>query len=117
MTTVAILPPRATGLRLFELVGDGYEPALRGGDLLMVADANRFLYDGEYLLNFGDGEAPYRATSQGDRVHIRHPNPRYLDHHVSKAEFDRAVRAIVVAEVKVKDARRMRAAYSERVAA
>lgn len=106
------------GLRLFKIVGDIYEPELRGGCMLMVAPVKGHPYDGEYLLDFGDGEAPYRAGRSGiDTITIWHPNPRYSRHKLTDAEFRSAVTAIVVAEVKVKDERLIRRAYAERVAA
>lgn len=93
----------ATPLRLFQVEGDGMEPALRGGDFVMVAAVGRYLYDAIYLLDFGDGEAPYAAARHAGAVHIRHPNPKYLDHTLTVAEFDGAVRGLVVAEVRVTD--------------
>lgn len=109
--------PMPLGLRLFQIEGDAYEPDLRGRDLLMVAPADRFAYDTDYLLDFGDGEAPFVVTSTGAGFSIRHRNPRYSRWELTPAEFNKAVRGIVVAEVKVRDERLIRAAHAERVAA
>lgn len=120
MSALAVFSPPApsgAGLRLFQIVGDCYEPDLRGGSFVMVAPTDRHLYDGEYLLDFGDGEAPYRATSHGSRIHVGHPNPIYSRFDLARDGFNRAVTAIVVAEVKVKDERTIRQAYSLPVAA
>lgn len=99
----ALASVHAPGLRLFPLVGDAYAPALTGGDMVMVAATDRFLYDATYLLDFGEGEAPYVAGRCAGGVSVRHPNPIYARHQVTKDEFAAAVTAIVVAEVKVKD--------------
>lgn len=93
----------ASGLRLFRLEGDAYEPDLRGGDFLMVAPVARFAYDGDYLLDMGGGEVPYVVTSTHAGFSIRHRNPRYSRWELTREQFIRAVRAIVVAEVKVRD--------------
>lgn len=109
--------PSGAGLRLFQIVGNCYEPDLGGGSFVLVAPTDRHLYDGEYLLDFGNGEAPYRATSHGPRIRIGHPNPIYGRFDLARDEFNRAVTAIVVAEVRVKDERTIRRAYAAQVAA
>jgi hypothetical protein len=91
--------------RLFQLRGDACAPVLRTGDFLMVQDCDRYAYETVYLLDFGDGEGPYLAQRRlGGRptVMIRHPNAAYTEHTVTLDQFNAAVRAIVVAEVKVK---------------
>lgn len=93
----------APGLRLFQIEGDAYEPALRGGDFLMVAPVARFAYDGDYLLDLGEGETPFVVTSTHGGFAIRRRNPRYSRWDLTREQFNRAVRAIVVAEVKVRD--------------
>lgn len=98
----------APGVRLFQLAGDGYEPTLRGGDYLMVADVDRFAYDSTYLLDFGDGEAPYLASTSAEGYSVRHPNPACPRFSLTREEFRAAVRAIVVAEVKMRDAGMLR---------
>lgn len=113
----ASLPLQRPGLRLHQLVGDAYEPTLRGGDFLMVAPADRFAYDGDYLLDVGDGEAPYVVTRRQAGFSIRHRNPRYRRHELTREQFARAVRGIVVAEVKVRDEFMARAAHVDPVAA
>ena len=117
--TLAVDPaPLGAGLRLFQIVGDSYEPDLRGGSFVMAAPVERFAYDCEYLLDFGDGEAPYRAGSCfNGEIEVWHPNPRYSRWRISLAEFNQAVTAIVVAEVKVKDERLIRSTQAERIAA
>lgn len=105
------------GLRLFQIIGDGYEPELRRGDFLMVAPASRFTYDTDYLLDCGYGETPYLASRSAAGVSIRRRNPLYHAWELTMEEFNRAVRAIVVAEVKVRDERLIRQAHIDRVAA
>lgn len=107
----------AQGLRLFQIVGDIYEPEFRRGDFLMVAPARRFTYDTDYLLDCGYGETPYLATSSAAGVTIRRRNPLYQAWELTMAEFNEAVRAIVVAEVKVRDERLIQQTHYERVAA
>lgn len=118
MLATALSQPgaQAPGLRHFPIVGDAYEPALRGGDVLIVAPCDRFEYDTDYLLDFGDGEAPYVASrAGGGQVSVRHRNPRYTVGVISRESFDRAVSGIVVAEVRIRD--RARAVHAHRVAA
>lgn len=107
----------ATPLRLFQIEGDLYEPELRGRDFLMVAATQGFAYDSDYLLDFGDGEAPFLVSRSARGVSIRHRNPRYSRSELTVEEFNRAVRAIVVAEVKVRDDRLIQSAYADRMAA
>jgi hypothetical protein len=110
--------PFGVGLRLFELAGDAYEPELRSRDMLMVAPCERFTYDTDYLVDFGHGEHPIRAASCfNGQVEVWKPNPFYSRYRISREEFNQAVRAIVVAEVKLRDERRIRQARSERVSA
>lgn len=106
--------PALAGLRLFRLVGDAYEPALRGGDMVMVSETDHFLYDATYLLDFGDGEAPYIVGRAASGFSIRHPNPLYSRHSLSRDEFTAAVTAIVVAEVRVRDEWLIRATAQRR---
>ncbi|MBL8773903.1 MAG: hypothetical protein JNK30_21125 [Phenylobacterium sp.] len=119
MTALAIAAPAplGAGLRLFELAGDCCGPELRGGDFLMVADTARFLYDAVYLLDFGDGEAPFVVSRSEDGFAVRQPNPKYARHTISRADLQAAVTAIVVAEVRVKDQRLVRDAANRRIAA
>lgn len=117
LATLSLQQAGNPGLRLFKIEGDAYEPDLRGRDFLMVAPADRFAYDTDYLLDFGDGEAPFVVTSTGGGFSIRHRNPRYSRWDLTPAEFNRAVRGIVVAEVTVRDERLIRAAHAEWVAA
>jgi hypothetical protein len=110
-------PAPSTALRLFRIVGDCCEPQLRGGDFLMVAPADRFSYDSEYLLDFGDGEAPYVASRRAGGVSVRHRNPRYSLSDLTTEAFNRAVTGIVVADVKVRDEGLIQGVYAQRVAA
>lgn len=92
-------------VRLFHLKGDGWEPALHRGDMLLVAPVNRFDHEGGYLLDQGDGEGAFMAErhlSTGE-VFLWHPNPKYGRWLVSLDYFNSAVRAKVVAEVRVRD--------------
>lgn len=90
--------------RLFPIVGDGMEPRLRSGDFLMVAAVDCYQYETVYLLDFGDGEAPYFAQRRaGRQLHVRPPNPIYAGSLIAQDEFDQAVTAMSVAEVRVTD--------------
>ncbi len=117
MSSLPRFAPALEGLRLFQIVGDCHHPQLNSGDFLMVAPASRFTYDTDYLLDCGYGEAPYLASRSTGGVTIRHRNPRYSRWELTFDEFNRAVRAIVVAEVKVRDERLIRQAHVDRVAA
>jgi hypothetical protein len=91
-------------VRLFELLGDSFEPNLRSHDFLLVAQVDRYQYETTYLLDFGFGEAPFIAHAwPGRRVAIHHPNPKYSRQEISLDEFNAAVTAMVVGEVRVKD--------------
>lgn len=93
------------GVRPYQIHGDAMSPALRSGDFLMVAPAQQYEGEAVYLLDFGGGEAPYisqRLISRGEtHVLIRHPNPIYTRHSISLGDFVGAVRARVVAEVRL----------------
>lgn len=106
-------PPPPRSLRLVQVYGDAYEPSLRHGDFLMVATERRFAYDSDYLLDFGDGEAPYLVTRTVEGFAIRHRNPKYVGFDLTERQFNQAVRAIVVAELKVRDKGRVYTAFSD----
>lgn len=94
-------------IRPFEIRGDVMQPTLRTGDFLMVKPAARYEGEGVYILDFsGEGGTPYRAERvpvAGRReVKIWHDNPVYSRHVIDLEEFDGAVRAKVVAEVRMK---------------
>lgn len=94
-------------IRPFEIRGDVMQPTLRTGDFLMVKPAARYEGEGVYILDFsGEGGTPYRAERvpvAGCReVKIWHDNPAYSRHVIDLADFDGAVRAKVVAEVRMK---------------
>jgi hypothetical protein len=87
------------------------EPGLRGGDFLLVAPCDRYLYETVYLVDFGDGECPYIAQGRpGRMVSLHHPNRKYSEHLIPLASFNAAVTAMSVAEIRVQDR-----AYIERV--
>ncbi|MCR5874390.1 hypothetical protein LRS10_09565 [Phenylobacterium sp. J426] len=105
----------ARELRLFELSGDGFEPALRRGDMLMVATADGFTYDGDYLLEVEGEEAAYRASARaGGEIEVWQPNPKYTKHRLSREVFARACRGIVVAEIRVRDRQLIQAVHAGR---
>lgn len=94
-------------IRPFEILGDVMQPTLRSGDFLMVKPAGGYEGEGVYILDFtGEGGSPYRAERvpvAGRReVKIWHDNPAYSRHVIDLEEFDGAVRAKVVAEVRMK---------------
>jgi hypothetical protein len=114
MTAPAILQQAGTpGLRLFQIAGDSYEPALRRGGFIMVAPANRFSHDTDYLLDFGDGECPYVVSRASDGFHVQHRNARYMGFTLDAQQLRQAIRAIVVAEIRVRDTGLVYAAISE----
>ncbi|MNT50964.1 hypothetical protein D3C72_1879060 [compost metagenome] len=91
----------------FAIKGDVMQPTLRSGDFLMVRPAAAYEGEGVYILDFtGEGGSPYRAERvpvAGCReVKIWHDNPAYSRHVIDLADFDGAVRAKVVAEVRMK---------------
>jgi hypothetical protein len=103
-----------SGLRFFQIVGDAFEPELKSRDFLMVAPASRFVYDGDYLLDFGDGDEAFRAQRQMGGILIGRGNPAYSRTLMTLEEFNQMVRAIVVADVKVRDRELIESAYSDR---
>lgn len=111
MNALALLTPPAAPVRLFALAGDAMGDDVRHGDMLVVATVDRYVGEGVYLLDHGDGEAPYVAERRiGNRpvIMARHPNPKYATWELSVEDFTRAVRAKVVAEVKMRDAALLR---------
>lgn len=99
---ITTLPGRRA-LRLYEIVGDCMEPSLRGGDALMVSDTPNFLYEATYLLDFGDGEAPFIVSRSAGGFAVHHPNPIYSTWSLSREQLALCIRAIIVAEVRVVD--------------
>lgn len=98
------------GVRAFEVCGDHMEPTVRRGDFLMVRHAHGYDGEGVYVLDFnGEGGTPYRAERvpvMGRReVRLSHDNPAYSRHVIGMDEFNEAVRAKVVAEVRMKVSR------------
>lgn len=96
-----------SGIRPYEVVGDCMAPTVRSGDFLMVRHAHGYDGEGVYILDFtGQGGTPYRAERvpvAGRReVRICHDNPAYSRHVIGLDEFNDAVRAKVVAEVRMK---------------
>lgn len=94
-------------IRPFEIRGDVMQPTLRTGDFLMVKPAESYEGEGVYILDFtGEGGSPYRAERVPvigrSEVKIWHDNPAYSRHVIDLDAFDGAVRAKVVAEVRMK---------------
>lgn len=104
------------GVRLFPLLGDGWEPKLRSGDMLLVAPIDHYDGGGGYLLSAGPhGESAYMVERCiGLPVYyVWHPNEHYPKHTMPLADFKAAVVAKVIAEVRVCD----RTFLSRRIAA
>lgn len=110
MSAAAALPQAAalTGLASYAILGDHMQPQLRTGDFLMVAPASEYEGEGVYILDFsGDGvgcpylaeRVPVRGVSE---VRIWHPNPAYSRHVIGLDEFNAAVRAKAVADVRMR---------------
>lgn len=98
------------GVRAFEVAGDFMAPNLRSGDFLMVRQAGAYEGEGVYILDFtGEGGTPYRcervAVMGRREVRISHDNPAYSRHVIGLDDFTAAVRAKVVAEVRMKCSR------------
>ena len=96
-----------SAIRPFEVVGDCMTPTVRSGDFLMIRHAHGYDGEGVYILDFtGQGGTPYRAEKApvpGRReVCIWHDNPAYSRHVIDMDDFNAAVRAKVVAEVRMK---------------
>ena len=95
------------GLSAFAVLGDHMEPQLRSGDYLMVAPATGYEGEGVYVLDFdGGGGCPYLAERVPVRgvyeVRIWHPNPAYSRHVIGLDDFNAAVRAKAVADVRMR---------------
>lgn len=108
----------AAGVRLYRLVGDVCSSlGLRTGDFLMVAETDRYHYETTYLLDCDGTEAPYLASPRpGGRMFVRHPTPWSQGQELSRADFDRAVRAVMVAAVRMHDEDLIRRAQLARAA-
>lgn len=105
MSGLITLMGAAGGVRPYAIEGDGMMPELRSGDFLLVAPVDRYIGEGLYLLDFDDyGEAPFvahRKIGTGEVI-IGRQNPLYARHEISMVDFCAAVRAMAVAEVRMK---------------
>lgn len=88
---------------LFPIEGDYMEPRLTGWlDYVLVVPATRFLIDGLYLMDLGDGVEGVRVVSRtADGYRVSFANPKYTSHVLTREEFQREVRGFVAGELKM----------------
>jgi hypothetical protein len=100
-------------LRVWLVDGDGMEPDLKSRrDYVMVAPTDCYVHEGLYLVNWGCGNALYRASKSGrtDKpIRMRLDNPLYHRSeddgyfYCTRGEFDEMVLGFVVADIRVRD--------------
>lgn len=102
-----------TAMRIHLVDGDGMEPALKcRRDYVMIAPVSAFCGEGIYLVDWGPGPVLYRAQwTGGGKILIKLDNPLYRDsgHTCTRDQFDEIVVGFVVADIKVRDERFLRA--------
>ncbi len=87
----------------YEVVGDGLEPKLRGGDFLLCEEVEHYSYARLYVMKDGAALMAEKDPSfRRDVIHLWHPNPLYGRQEVSRDWFNANVRGAVVAEINVK---------------
>ncbi len=110
-------------LRVHMVDSDGFEPQLKGQrDYVLIAPVTEYAGEGIYLIHDGYGPVLYRvqyslATDKPIRLSLDNPLYRHTergDHRWSRETFNDAVLGIVVADIKVRDERFLRAAGGNR---
>ncbi len=105
---------RSARLRVVQVVGDGMAPTLRPHfDFALCKPVDRYQGEGIYLLaDCLGGQDFFRVDGVLDagepRVRLMRDNPLYPMKIVAKAQFEEAVLAFVVADIKVRDHRFLR---------
>jgi phage repressor protein C with HTH and peptisase S24 domain len=105
---------QSSAVRISAVNGDNMEPTLRGNwDYVACAPVNSYEGEGLYLLDNGGFGIPqvYRceATLSGEKaVRVMSDNKLYPDHVFTAAMFESMVLAKVVADIKIRDERRLR---------
>ncbi|MGT2444499.1 hypothetical protein ACU4I5_18745 [Ensifer adhaerens] len=105
-------------LRVHMVDGDGFEPQLKSQrDYVLIAPVTEYAGEGIYLIHDGYGLVLYRvqyslATDKPIRLSLDNPLYRHAerDHRWTREAFNEAVLGIVVADIKVRDDRYLRAA-------
>ncbi|WP_037436215.1 hypothetical protein [Sinorhizobium fredii] len=99
--------------RIHPVLSDSMEPTLRGGrDYVLLAPVSQYVGEGVYAIVDVLGVPDlFRVTPEfGKGLRLFRDNKRYLEHVVSLEQFEEAVVAFMVAEIKVKDERFLREA-------
>lgn len=100
-------------LRIHLVDGDGMEPDLKSRrDYVIIAPISAYCGEGIYLVDRGIGLGLYRAQwAGGGKILIKLDNPLYRDsgHTCTRDQFDEIVVGFVVADIKVRDERFLRA--------
>ncbi|WP_455918735.1 hypothetical protein [Ensifer canadensis] len=105
-------------LRVHMVDGDGFEPQLKNRrDYVLIAPVTEYAGEGLYLLHDGYGPVLYRvqyilAADKPIRLSLDNPLHRHSEgcgHRWSRETFNDAVLGIVVADIKVRDERYLRA--------
>lgn len=100
--------------RVHAVMGDGMAPTFRGGrDYALLAPVTTYVGEGVYALDVGPVLDLFRVMSALDgkgSLLLFRDNKRYENHTVSREQFEAAVVAYMVAEIKVKDERFLREA-------
>ena len=103
---------RQRDLWMHRVTGAAMEPTLRNGDFVGVLRVDGFRYDGLYVISAGwhQGEEHLdvcRCQSVGGgRIHIYHDHHVFQEgSHVTREEFERIVRGLVVMRCHVDDAK------------
>lgn len=95
--------------RVHPIIGDAMEPVLRGGrDYVLTAPVTSYQGEGVYLLDAGTGIELFRVTNilgpDGDLL-LSRENEIYRSHHMDRKKFNDIVVGIVVADIRIRDAR------------
>lgn len=105
-------------LRVHMVDGDGFEPHLKGRrDYVLIAPVTEYAGEGVYLLHDGLGPVLYRVQyilAADKPIRLSLDNPAYrgakgFGHCWTRETFNEAVLGIVVADIKVRDERYLRA--------
>lgn len=107
--TVSADAIQSPAIRLSPVIGDSMEPTLRGGlDYVACVPVDSYVGEGLYLLGGLGSPQVYRVDADlSDGLRLMCDNERYKATSVSLRYFEEVVLAKVVADVKVRDPRRL----------
>lgn len=95
--------------RVHPVVGDSWEPALKGGrDYVIAAPVTAYQGEGVYLIDSGFCIELFRVTNTLESsgvLYLSRENPRYQATCVERSIFNERVVGIVVAEIRTRDER------------